>query len=1036
MRLMRRLAGLLALSFVLTAFLTALAAYGQTPGSPVEQILQGLSPEQLGSISQQLGGTGAQGAQGAVNPRPSPATEEQQNLMLRQQRDALQDQQRQRLEMQRLSPFLEADDWIVITIDANPLPSGNQPTPLVPQQPATALGALGAAPTTPQQQNILGNLAPALAAQSGAGQSAAAAGAAGAAQASNPTAAAAAALAPPGGQGVTAGGYALLPLPCAGQPNCDPSLPTRPELSDMERLQRDRLIELIRSKNPYQISHDGVLSLPGFAPIALGGLTEQLATLRLGVEPSLRDLFIRVTKLPLAKRGPTSLKPFGYDLFDHPISTFAPTTNVPVPAGYIVGPGDELDVQLYGTKNINLRLVVGRDGRVSVPELGPVGVGGLTFDAAREQLESRIERGMVGVRASITMGDTRTIRVFVLGEAKAPGSYTITALGTITSALFAAGGVEPIGSLRNIQLKRRGQLVRRLDLYDMLIRGDTTDDARLLPDDVIFIPPIGATVTVDGEVHRPAIYEIRNESSVADVIQLAGGLTPEADTGNLALTRVDAGNGLHRVVLQVNLTSAAGRAELVHNGDALRISRLRPTLDAGVLVDGFVYTTGAFAYTPGMRLTDVIRSVDDLRPNADLHYILIRRELPPDRRVTVLSADLAAALQAPGSPADVPLMARDRITIFDLQSSRDRVIQPLLDDLKLQSSISLPDEVVRIDGRANVPGEYPLEQGMTVRDLIRAGGGLSDAAYGGTAELTRYEIVNGEQRRTEVIRVNLAAVLRGDAAANLRLEPFDSLSIKEVEAWTDQESIVLRGQVKFPGAYSIKPGETLKSVLLRAGGLTEYAFPEGSVFTRKELREREQRQLDMLAARMQNDIAFVALQASNVPGGGGGAASALSVGQSLLSQLRAARAVGRMVIDLQRLMGSAIGSSYDVVLRDGDELIVPKFEQSVTVIGEVQTVTSHLYRPGLSRDDYIAMSGGVTARADKGRIYVVRADGSVVAGGGSRWFQSTNTQMKPGDTIVVPLNAEHIPPLPFWQAVTQILYNVAIAFLAVHSATP
>jgi polysaccharide biosynthesis/export protein len=378
----------------------------------------------------------------------------------------------------------------------------------------------------------------------------------------------------------------------------------------------------------------------------------------------------------------------------------------------------------------------------------------------------------------------------------------------------------------------------------------------------------------------------------------------------------------------------------------------------------------------------------------------------------------------------VPLMARDRIMVFDLQSSRDRVIQPLLDDLKQQSNIALPDEVVRIDGRANVPGQYPFEAGMTVRDLIRAGGGLSDAAYGGAAELTRYEVANGETRRTELIQVDLSAALRGDAAANLLLQPFDSLSIKEVQAWTEQDTIMLRGQVKFPGRYSVKAGETLKSVLLRAGGLTQYAFAEGSVFTRKELREREQKELDMLAARMQNDIAFVALQGTVA--NQAGAAGALSVGQSLLSQLRQARAVGRLVINLPSMLRSPIGSPYDVVLRNGDELIVPKFEQEVTVIGEVQTVTSHLYRPELSRSDYIAMSGGETARSDHGRIYVVRADGSVVANQGARWFAGSGIKIEPGDTIVVPLNAEHIPPLPLWQAVSQILYNVAIAVLAVH----
>jgi polysaccharide biosynthesis/export protein len=1023
MRLMQRLAALLVL-FVLSATLVSSVdpAYGQSQGSPVEQMLQGLSPDQMSAISQQFGGSqgAAQGAQGAAT-RQVPQNEEQQSLLLRQQRDSLTDQQKQRAELQRLSPFLQADDWVVITIDYNPLPSGNAPPPTV--APSAALGTLTGAPSQ-QQQNILGNLAPAIAANQG---QAGGTSAQGAGSQSGLAAATAAATSPPPAQGVTAGGYAPLPPSCAGQPNCDTSQPTRPELSDEDKKRRQDLMDLIRSKNPYQLSREGMLSLPGFSPIPLAGLSEQLATLRLGVEPALRDLYIRVTKLPLTKLGPTALKPFGYDLFDRPVSTFAPGTNVPVPSDYIVGPGDELEVQLYGTKNTTFRLSVARDGHVSFPEIGPVNVGGLTFPSAQALLQSRIEREMVGVHASVTMGEIRSIRVFVLGDAKEPGSYTISGLGTISSALFAAGGVLPIGSLRNIELKRRGVLLRRLDLYDMLIRGDTTDDAKLLSGDVIFIPPIGQTVTVDGEVHRPAIYEIRNEQSVADVVQLAGGLTPEADTSKVALTRIDA--ALHRVVLQVDLRQGAARTE-VHNGDSLRIARLRPTLDAGIVVQGYVYTPGAYAYRAGMRLTDVLRSVDDLKPNADLHYILVRRELPPDRRITVLSTDLAAALSAPDSAANLPLMARDRITVFDLQSSRDRVIQPLLDDLKLQSNITLPDEVVRIDGRANVPGQYPFETGMTVRDLIRAGGGLSDDAYGGTAELTRYAVVNGESRVTELVKVDLAAVMHGDSGANLRLQPFDSLSVKEIVAWTDQETIILRGQVKFPGSYSVKPGETMKSVLLRAGGLTEFAFAQGSVFTRKELREREQRDLDRLADRMQSDIAFVALQGSVA--GQGGAANALAVGQSLLSQVRSTRAVGRLVINVPAILRSPTGSQYDVVLRDGDELIVPRAQQQVTVIGEVQSVTSHLYRPGLSRDGYIELSGGLTARADTGRIYVVRADGSVVAQG-SRWF-SGSASVEPGDTIVVPLNAEHIPPLPFWQAVTQIMYNVAIAFLAVHEA--
>ena len=270
-------------------------------------------------------------------------------------------------------------------------------------------------------------------------------------------------------------------------------------LSDDEKSTLKDLITLIRSKNPYTLSRDGILYLPGFAGIPLAGLIEDLATLRLKVEPAFRNLDVRVTRLPLKKTGPEALKPFGYDLFQRSPSTFAPVTNVPVPADYVVGAGDELAVQLYGNQNRSLILIVGRDGRINFPELGPINVGGQRFTAVQSEIESRVARQMIGVRASVSMGDTRSIRVFVLGDANRPGSYTISGLGTITSALFAAGGVKPIGSLRNIELKRQSTVVRRLDLYDMLIRGDTTDDTKLLQGDVIFIPPVGPTVGVDGE---------------------------------------------------------------------------------------------------------------------------------------------------------------------------------------------------------------------------------------------------------------------------------------------------------------------------------------------------------------------------------------------------------------------------------------------------------------------------------------------------------------------------------------------------------
>jgi protein involved in polysaccharide export with SLBB domain len=959
-------------------------AHGQAavPSADPLEIFRNLTPEQQDAILRQLGGAGTTGGAASAGER--------QRQIDRQRQGQETDQERalrsliQGEEVEPIIPVLKGEDWVIIEIDFQLPP---RPLALSLQSLYTAQGA-----SSLQNPQNLQALQAALAAGSPA-------------------------------QGATAGN--------SPGPSSQPPLAPGPQvqMSEDERTQFKALIALIRYKNPYQLTRDGGLILPGFAGIPLAGLTEDQATLRLKAEPALQGMIdIRLTRLPLKKTGADALKPFGYDLFDRAPSTFAPVTNVPVPSDYVVGPDDELNIQLYGNQNRNLRLIVGRDGRINFPELGPINVGAQLFSSVKSSIEARVERQMIGVRASVSMGDTRSIRVFVLGEAKRPGSYTISGLGTITSGLYAAGGVKSIGSLRKIELKRQGVVVRQLDLYDLLIRGDTTDDTKLLQGDVIFVPPVGPTVSVDGEVRRPAIYEIRSESTVTDVVQLAGGLTPEADISKVVLTRTD--ENQQRVVVSVDLSKQGAKTQGVRNGDFLRIARLRPTLDSGVVLQGHVYTQGAFAYRQGMRLSDIIHSVDELKPGADIHYILIRRELPPDRRISVTSADLAAALKSPGSKADVELMPRDRILVFDLASGRDRMIRPVLDDLLLQGSADHPSEVVHIDGRVRVPGDYPLESGMSVSDLIRAGGGLTDPAYRGQAELTRYKVVNGERRRTELIEVDVGAALRGDPTANVQLESFDALSVKEVPEWQTKERMTLSGEVRFPGSYSIRRGETLKSVIARAGGLTEYAFPEGSVFTRVELKRREQEQIDLLAERMQRDLTLYALQGAGANQAGAG--TALTVGQSLLSQLRTSKSVGRLVIDLPRTMRGGLGSATDVILRGGDELIVPKFQQQVTVIGEVQNATSHLYTPGLARDDYISLSGGATRRADRNKIYVVHANGSVVSAEGSRWFQQVSSvRINPGDTVVVPLDTERYPALPYWQAVTSILYNVALGAAAI-----
>jgi len=783
--------------------------------------------------------------------------------------------------------------------------------------------------------------------------------------------------------------------------------------------------------NPYKLDPSGVLRIPGIAPVPLAGLTEVQATERLNRDPALRDFLIKVTLLPLEKLDAEALRPFGYDLFAGVPSTFAPVTDVPVPSEYVVGPGDRLEVQLIGNTKGRHSLVVARDGRIMFPELGPIAVSGLRFEDAKARIESRVTEQMIGTQAVVTLGDLRSIRVFVLGEAERPGSYTVSGLATITNALFASGGVKPIGSLRNIQLKRNGVLVSRLDLYDLLLKGDTSGDVRLLPGDVIFIPPVGKTVGVTGAIRRPAIYELRGEDTAADLLYLGGGLTPDADAQLGRIERID--EGRDRVVVNVDLSSAQGRGMRLHSGDLLTVPAARPTFANAVQLKGHVYRPAATQFRNGLRLTDLIPSIEDLKPNADLHYVLIRREHAATRQVQAFSADLEQAWQAPFSDANPLLSSRDQVFVFDLETGRRQYLEPLLAELKLQAVSGEPSKVVRVSGRVRAPGEYPLEPGMTVSDLIRAGGGLSEQAFGGDAELARYEVRDGQTRRTDVLRIDLAGLLAGNPEANPRLGPFDTLVVKEISEWSQQEFVRLEGEVRFPGDYPIARGETLRSVVNRAGGLTPLAFPRGSVFTREFLKERERQQMKMLAGRLRQDLSTLALQASQAGGQAAGRPSdTLSVGQALLADLEAAEPVGRLVIDLDRVVSAEPGAPDDVVLRNGDRLRVPRRMQEVTVIGEVQNATSHLYDPALARADYLRMSGGTTQKADDRRIYVVKANGSVETGSGSSWFRQEGG-MQPGDTIVVPLDAERMRPLPLWSAVTTILFNIAVAVAAVNS---
>ena len=802
------------------------------------------------------------------------------------------------------------------------------------------------------------------------------------------------------------------------------------EREQLREFQRDEALQRIEGSHYYELDDAGVLNLPGLPSIPLLGLTSEQIVQRLGAEPALSVFEIVATILESETTGVAALEPFGYDLFEaEDGGGFASVTTGPVPPDYILGPGDSVRVQLYGNKTGIYEYEVTRDGILNLPELGPMTVAGLSFSDFRKDVGRRVEKMLLGTQVSVTMGQLRKIQVFVLGDVNRPGSYLVGGLATISSALYRSGGVSRVGSLRDVQLKRSGKIVARFDLYEALLKGDTSGDHRLQPGDVIFIPPIGLQVSLGGAVKRPAIYETRGRTTIAEAIRMAGGLLPDAYPKGARIERIQ-GNEERRV-LSLDVGNKEAAAMLVRAGDVVFVPHVLPQFEDTITLVGHVHRPGPYQWRTGMRLSDLLSSELALQPGADFGYVLVRREDAKTHRVSAISANLNDALANPNSPDNISLQARDTVHVFNLAFGRQRVIDSLLEELQLQGRSGEPYREVSVSGEIKAPGTYPLEPGMRVSDLVRAGGNLSEQAYALKAEIARYEIVDGEYRTTEVINVDLDAALGGNESANMALTEHDNLRISKIPDWDTLWTITLEGEVKFSGEYRIRQGETLGQVLERAGGLTDAAFPEGAIFLRESLREREQEQIEVLTRRLEADLTSLSLQNIDTSG-----SETLSTGKQLLTQLRATEAIGRLVIDLGELVARSTNRSQaaDVELRDGDRLLVPRQAQEVTVIGETQQNTSHLYQPGLGRDDYIQKSGGLTRRADKRLIYIVRASGAVVTGNRSRWLgRGGQADIRAGDTIVVPLETDKVRPITFWTNVTQILYQASIAVAAIQT---
>ena len=776
----------------------------------------------------------------------------------------------------------------------------------------------------------------------------------------------------------------------------------------------------------------------------------------------------------------SKLKPFGYSLFGSNNEnganvSFAPANNTPVPADYVMGPGDSINVQLFGKKTGKFELFVNNEGAIQIPELGPVSVVGLQYSELKAQLIEKYQQQVIGVTPHITMGTLRTIQVYLVGEAFRPGAYTLSSLSTITHALFASGGVNEIGSLRNIQLKRSGQTLVNFDLYDLLVFGDTSKDKRLQQGDVIFIPPVKKLVSLNGNIRRPAIYEVKEHETLQQVVSIAGGLLPSGASNMVQIARKTIQSGLE--IKTVDLSSPSTANFLLSSGDYINIPNANDQFASGVIIAGAYSNPGMMQWRQGLSLSTVITS-QSILSDTDLDYALVVRKskFATSSQVfqfspaSVMSGEFDLVLQnydhillfnrsgldldAQGevNEEEDPLdgdelsVANERIDVknenylnnlkgssfSDRQLvltetqyySRKQLLAPIISRLKQEATTANPAQLAKVTGEVKHPGVYPIAINGSVKHLIEAAGGLSESAYTVRAELSRIALDSEQSFKVEHISVSLTEVLSGSGQSNITLKSKDTLNVAQAPDWFDNRKVELFGEVVFPGVYQIKKNETLSQLIARAGGFTDAASPKAAIFTREELREREKANIDKTVETLKQQII-----ASNVSGSQNVKAIDYGEAKIILDELLSVEPIGRLVINLADVLDDSKKS--DLQLKNGDKLYIPSISPSVSVIGEVFVPTTHIIDEALTLNQYIELSGGFTERADNSNVYIVRADGSVSIPNENFWFGRASAQLEPGDTIVVPRDVVNYERLGLWQTVTQIFYQSAIALIAI-----
>ena len=740
---------------------------------------------------------------------------------------------------------------------------------------------------------------------------------------------------------------------------------------------------------------------------------------------------------------------YGSNLFRNAPSTFAPVNRVPVTPDYVIGPGDELLIHIWGQVTLDGHFTVDRSGAIYIPQVGTVNVSGIPFSKITDFIKKQVGRNFENFDLNVNMGQLRSIQIFVVGEAQQPGSYTVSSLSTLVNAIFSCGGPTPTGSMRNIQLKRGKDTMATFDLYDLLLKGDTSRDVRLASGDVIYIPPVGPMVALAGSIDKPAIYELRNETTVKDVVALSGGLATLAHRKEVRIERVRQHEDT-RSVMDISLDDSGFSTPLA-DGDILEISPIIDRFKDSVTLRGNVANPRRFAWFPGMRVRDLIPdkealltrdyweqrnqlglpildSTPDVRryaPDSPIAQVNGKGVSPSPSTLTLASAN--------ANDNDTNVFGKNKVDSDELKSSgmaglgsstalTSQATRPTDTGTAATTGTDtiadskLPSQSSTLSGASIGSAVTETARRFPVKNSVVLSAPEIDWAYAVIERLDKKDLT------TTLRSFNLGrAILDDDESQNLELEAGDVVTIfsnADIRVPQDQQTkfVRLEGEFAASGIYRVLPNENLRQLVARAGGLSQKAYLYGSEFTRESARAIQQQRLDQYTDELDKRIKLAEANSFNNvtnPQDQLSDVAALQTARSVEVNLRRAKASGRIVLYI-RPDSASLNDIPELPLEDGDTFIVPQLPLSVGVFGAVYTQNQFLYDPHRRASDYVRMAGGGTRTADTGRSYIIRADGSII----NRQFSTAlftgnfeSTHLYPGDAIVVPEQVDKRPLL-------------------------